>query len=782
MTRLVVQAAFGYTLSDPDPVWTDLTDRVDTETGVRIDRGASDELSEVQPGICRLALDNADGALTPGRADSPYYPNVRKHVPIRVMAVTADKNLIREGSFDEDPPGSGIHPITGWERGNPEPFTSFPDETHALYGSSSYQVNWEEPPATDPGIVQSWVYGLTIGTTHTASAWVWVDVGAQPVRLQIAGGPIGAPSTTTGAWEQITVTFTATAATALLQFTAIEVSPSGITTAWMDQIQVEEGTTPTTFDPNYAVLHHRFYGTVNQWPLKWDGLQSTVTITCTDLFKDLGEQDALQPMLTEEVLLRGPLAYYPLSEPSNSTSAGDISGTSAGPLTIVQAGAGGKLTFGQGEQEAAGPSTDGLPVPLFAPVGATAGKYLQADLGADYVSKSNNFYLYFEVWFATTVKDNRCVFALESRDRRYRVVFGIDAVGGLFIDSTGVGGTLGRTSPLAGDLADGQVHQVVYDERNAKVYVDDGSGFNVSVSTMFRLQDLWVGGYRGAQLWDGTIAHLALYAPESAAPGWYTDHYVAGTTAFVGEAADVRAARIADYAGLALTGQGSTFDGMASQGHLGKTALQHLRDIEVTESGRLIADRAGPGLVLQSRDLRFNPTPVTTLEYADLETDDVELTDDDQKLTNIVGADRPGGATIRVLDQPSIDAYGPKKKQLTLYKDTDLAVADTANWIVQRYADPPPEIRQVPVEAYTMPLAVYRALLDADVSTALALTGLPAQAPEDSATVTVEGYSETIGYNSHRLDFHTSRTTTDSVWILDDPVYSQLGITTRLAY
>jgi hypothetical protein len=110
-------------------------------------------------------------------------------------------------------------------------------------------------------------------------------------------------------------------------------------------------------------------------------------------------------------------------------------------------------------------------------------------------------------------------------------------------------------------------------------------------------------------------------------------------------------------------------------------------------------------------------------------------------------------------------------------------VLDAAYWLISRYADPPAEVRQVPVDnAAALPLTTYRALLAADISTVLTVTNLPAQAPATSAAVVIEGYSETITTAVHRIDFHTSRATTDSVWVLGSSTYSVLGSSTRLAY
>lgn len=67
MTRLTVQTGFDYKVTSSDIVWTDITQFVDVgSAGISITRGASDEVSEIQPGTCTLTLSNSDGRFTPG--------------------------------------------------------------------------------------------------------------------------------------------------------------------------------------------------------------------------------------------------------------------------------------------------------------------------------------------------------------------------------------------------------------------------------------------------------------------------------------------------------------------------------------------------------------------------------------------------------------------------------------------------------------------------------------------------------------------------------------------
>ena len=263
------------------------------------------------------------------------------------------------------------------------------------------------------------------------------------------------------------------------------------------------------------------------------------------------------------------------------------------------------------------------------------------------------------------------------------------------------------------------------------------------------------------------------------------DRYAAGNSGFAGEDADVRIERLARYTDLSsVTIWGTTHDPIASQGPGGSAVLARMREVESTESGRLFAERDYYGIAYQSRDVRYNPDPgseVFVIDYADLETDDVELADDDQKLVNVIEASRPGGATQRVTAPSSMAVFGTYDPgALSILKTSDLSVLDAAAWRVSRYANPPVELREVPIEAYTM--STYLDILDADISSYFSVEDLPDEAPASTLRVTVEGYAETIKEASHLIKFHTSSGFTDTVWVLDDATYSVLGSTTRLAY
>ncbi|MFE7804023.1 hypothetical protein ACFU51_05015 [Streptomyces sp. NPDC057430] len=780
-TRLTVQAGFGYAVTADDIEWTDITARValsDTE-GLRITRGAEDERADTQTGTLSLELDNEDGAVTPGNVSSPYYPNVRRNCPIRAIStVLGGVNYLAEPGFEVSD--------NGWDAPEGlEPDLATIDTDHVKSGTFGFKIGWAD--SGTGGVMQCPLYGLTIGEAYTASVYVWVPTGDPAVRLDIDGTTVGTASSLNDQWERISVTWTTTGASHMLRITTNTTSPVIGDLVWLDEAQVEEGSTPTAWSSTPATHHPRFFGMVTSWPMGWEGLHATARITASDMLKWPGRRPALGPMLVEEIQGDDAKLYYPLSEPESSTTAGDQSGYARPSLAIVQAGTGGTLTFGQG----VGPPSDGLSTPVFTPADASNGKYLRCFIDPLLTSSGATGTpipgdLIVEFWFSTsttgrviltlsaggpTAFDSGIYFFLESGTGKLKI--------GEFLP---IGTTL--ITAATANLADGSVHHVVWDEAGHDVWVD-GVQYAVATGTWQDMAILTVGATStGTNLWSGAISHVAAYVANSGLPAVadIVDHYAAGMTGHEGEDSWERMVRLASYAKIANVIPAGLYSAVASQGELGSSPLSHMRDVERTEGGRLFADRASAQLVFQSRSVRYNPTVTASVEYADLETGDVEFSDDDQKLVNLIRATRPGGAEQRIQSAESIAAYGTYEQQLEVLKNTDEAVIDAATWEIVRYADPMPEMRQLPVDAATLPVATSRALLDADISSVIEITDLPDQAPAATASVVVEGYVEQIYQGRHLLNFRTSRSDIDAVWVLDDSTHSVLDTSTRLAY
>ena len=448
-------------------------------------------------------------------------------------------------------------------------------------------------------------------------------------------------------------------------------------------------------------------------------------------------------------------------------------------LPICQSGAGGTIAFGSGTAPL------GLSgAPLFTPASASAGKYLRAALGASANGASFTEALLLEAWFSTSTA-GRNILTVHSADNGYILIMYLaSATGFLTVESKQPGVSTVATTAGATNLADGQLHHVLYDAEFQTLYVDGVSlGSFPGILAMQDLATLTVGAsHTGNNLWNGSISNVAVYFDTSISAVDLLDHYECGTTGHAGETADERAFRLVTYTGLSFTDVGSFSTGIAEQAALGGTCLSHLQDVERTESGKLYASRSSPTVILQGRSVRYNPVSTLSILYADFEPDDFEMAYDTQKVANVLTLSRPGGATQRMVHAISKAARGPMGRTVDTLCTTDLIVTDLGNWLLQRYATPSQELRGIKIEAYTMGLGIYRTLMAVDISTVITVTTMPSQAPSSSMSATVEGWREDISEQQHSLQFLTSKTVADTVWVLDDASYSVLGSTTRLAY
>jgi hypothetical protein len=818
---LLVEVGWGGLVQLPSTItWTDISPYLDLVKGVVINRGAADERSETQPGTATLSLENQDGRFTPGNSSSPYYPFVRRNAPIRIsVAVMPTRSgsapypmAMLGDAFDDGRVDSTLWPTNtgpGVETSDgrlripmaPGVDTNFTSArtwnlvgskltaklaaVPALNGSSNCaasmwitsttsgtRIGWRYDASTGVLAAQSqtgFADGASVNLTYSAIDHAWL-------RVRESGGTVYWETSGDG-WEWTTRRTLATPAWVTSQTHAVDFP-----------------TTRTGGTPGYiewkligAEVRPRFYGMVNEWPIEWEGLVSKTQISCTDLFKRLNRLPVLKSMLAEEILHQDVggvtdfvSAYYPLTEPSGSLAAGDLSGRGSGALAVTQVSAGGTLDFG----------TDGLAdtgdtCATFTPASASAGKYLVGDLGAQFAADSTTYWQTVEFWIKTTTV-SRAILGMFDSGLDHQIVYALNASGVLTIEHTDGGGALTVYTSGGASLTDGNWHHVVHDGYPPKqLYVDGvASSFTSSVVDMTGLRTMHIGGYRGARLFSGQIAHVAVTSVAGNIGATISpSHYQAATTGFSGEDADVRMQRLARYAGIpSVTILGATHDAIASQGPGGTGVVARMREVESTESGKLYAERDYFGLAYQSRDLRYNPDPsseVFTIAYADLEPGS-NYADDDQKMVNSVEASRPGGATQKVTAPASVLAFGEYPQQLDVIKTSDNSVLDAAYWLVSRYANPQPEMREAVIEAYT--LAAYLDILDAEISSYFTVTAMPSQAPASSVRATVEGYTETLKEKSHVIQFHTSASVTDSVWVLGDSTYGVLDSTTRLAY
>ncbi|MYZ37350.1 MULTISPECIES: LamG-like jellyroll fold domain-containing protein, partial [unclassified Streptomyces] len=550
-------------------VWTDISRRVDMPQGVRIDRGAADELADIQTATMTARLNNEDGWLTPRNPASPW--TVRRATPIRCAVTTTTARTgpapwplgTLADDFDDDlvDPVLWVNSYGGVSEAGgraripvlPGEFAAYQSARQWVLAGSQFSIKFSTPPGINGSSAASVSVMVNSTTAGTRAGFTYSPV-AGTLRLVSEVGYFDAGATTLTYSPTAHAWFRIREAAGTLYW---DTSGDGhnwttrrtlATPAWVgsQSVIVELVATRTGGTADYAEfdlaghrVRPRFYGTLNDVPVSWDGLYSAVSISASDLFKQLNRLPPLVSMLGEEILTADQVipvfgllsCYFPLAEPSGATAAGDLSGRGAGAVAQTQVSSGGTLEFG----------ADGLPATgdtslTLTPASATAGRYLTGDLGAVFQSDSNvtsghtALSPIVEVWIKTSTA-GRAILGLWEPGLDHQLVLALNGSGILTVESTETGEALSVVTTSSSNLADGNWHHIIHDNAAKAVWVDGAQvGGTLAVATMINHRMLHVGGYRGARLWSGQIAHLAIHHATGPAGSYLAGHWLAGTT------------------------------------------------------------------------------------------------------------------------------------------------------------------------------------------------------------------------------------------------------------
>ena len=531
-----------------------------------------------------------------------------------------------------------------------------------------------------------------------------------------------------------------------------------------------------------GVPKDRFTGYVQTWPVEWPGgweKFAYARITAVDRSARLSRLESLRSIIEEEILLDGPMAYYTLGEPAESTTAGDTSGNGGPALT--QGGTGTSVVFGN----ATGPGTDGLTAAQFA-----GGKYLETTTSIAVASAAASIGIFFATTEASTT--TRLGVLYDSVDiQRHRLSLGLTATGEVtavtFATSAGVPATESILS--AAGFNDGSIHHAVavfQAGAGTKLYVDGVlmattsatfSGYTVTL-------DRIAAASQSAGLetvFTGTLAHE--YAIASALSAVRVEaHADAGLTGFAGERSDQRIARYLAYAGVASADIVAE-TGVQTVPHsdiTGQSVQAAIAKVNEAENG-LTFVRGDSKYVIQNR--RHRQAKVTadwSLVAIDIGPD-TAIPTDMQQVANIGTASRAGGATQSVRNQASIDTHGQYPASYDgLLVMSDEQALDRISWQVGTHAEPEPRFNAMKVDLLAASQAFQQAAQARELGDRVGISGLPAQAPAGLGNQIIEGWTETLTATSWDMTFNTSPWDLEQAWILGNATYGVLGTTTRL--
>ena len=802
-----VEVAFtsGYSTAAADRAWTDVSAYVEGDEAVSISYGRGDQFATIDANQCSLTLDNSDGRFTPGNAAGAYYPNVRLGRPLRVRVRTPQSqagNILAAEQSTFEPAGSAA----SWTN-QPGLFGACSSvarsTTRAWQGSASLLVTWNTSAAgaTAAGTLVS---GLVIGKTYTLSGYVWVPAGNPAVRLSfdLYAGASSAQSTTTGAWERLSVTWTATISSLYLVVINHAASTAG-QTVYVDGLMIDDADSLRSFTTTAPPYIDRFLGYVQEWPASFPGAtagSAVSVVTATSRRARLALGNEARSVIEQELALDEPLFHYTLGEPAEATSAGNSATTSQPPVTVTQRGSGGTIVFG----EATGPGTDSLTAATFTRVSSGNGKYLASpDLyTSSYTIFDENLVL--EAWFSTTGAAVQTIAEVYNNGGQ-RLALYVNASGKLAAELYLPGATV-TTATATGTttVSDGATRharaEITKDGTGTvslKVHVDNtveatvtsfAVGEYAGVLLLPDFNRVVIGGRSSTSanpgdLFGGTIAHVACFSsPASLGAARFQAHYDAGATGFASETAAERVERYATWAGipaaeLDLTGPTA----VAAVDSTGRTVADLMELVTGTEGGLLYDGRDGR-LVLQPRSARHNPTTALTLDVT-AQTVGSSLIPimDYADVINDASVSGGTGVIYRALNAASAEDHGARRTQRDTLATTDAEVESLANSLVNRYGEPRTRIPSVEVDVLNSPATV-DTIAALDLSDVIELTNCPAQVGASTVGLFIEGYSETLAATSWVIAFNTTSTDGSAAWILGDSVLSVLGSTTIPTY
>jgi len=325
------------TSSTPTSLFTSIANRT---YSFNTRRGRTYELGTLESGECQLHVNNSDGLFDPSNTSSSLYPNVLPYRPVRITAAYPKTgNILNDGnagaSVQSGSPASwadyrvAVNQYDGtFENGNVNHWYaltgSAPTPNSSNYHSGSWSLSFNNQTV-----------GLDVpcvaGTTVTFS--VWIKGGNGTYTLSIYDGDISlSPITSTGSY---TTSWSRVSVTANVNSPKITVAVTSTSVSFIDDVQVEFGSSATTNTTTGSIVYNLFNGFVERYPQSFQAPnRGEVNMVATDAVALMSQNTMLNPYQSVVIQDTGyTQAYYPLNESSVVTQ--DIIAYSATTTVIT---------------------------------------------------------------------------------------------------------------------------------------------------------------------------------------------------------------------------------------------------------------------------------------------------------------------------------------------------------------------------------------------------------------------------------------------------------------
>jgi hypothetical protein len=259
---------------------------------------------------------------------------------------------------------------------------------------------------------------------------------------------------------------------------------------------------------------------------------------------------------------------------------------------------------------------------------------------------------------------------------------------------------------------------------------------------------------------------------------------------FPAETTGDRIARLLDLADVTSSSVASGHSSCVDVGDPlaeGTIALEHARAVEETENGQLFCDGAGL-VVFQDRHLRaLNKTATGTVgdSPGEIPYRAAMLAYDDAAVANSIRVTTATGTAVEREDAASIQSYYRRRLTRQLLTDDENDAANTAEYLLGLYADPPTRLPRITLLGQADPTQ-WPTILNLENGTLLRWRRRPSTEGASRTIekrVIVERISETIEpKTSWETTIDVSPADLWDYWILGDATYGILDQTTRAGY
>lgn len=804
--------------------WTDLTAAGDVyvEDGITITRGRTAEGGDVDPGTCRLTLNNTGGKYSPRKPTSPYYGLIGRNTPLRVSVRAGAQALLLPGAVGDHastPDATALDilgdidvrvdaALSNWV-GHAD--LSGTTEIIGKYSATNGLKSWILTTREERIYFEWSADGSTvIGATSTMP----IAVGAAQrlairVTLDVNNGLGGwtatfytAPSGTSGPWTQLGDPVTGTGVTSIFNSTtAVQVGDASTVgfsraTGVCYAAEIRNGIGGTVVAaPNFAGQaigttsftdsagrtwtmnggtaisnkRIRFVGEVSEWPPRWhsSGGDQRVTIQASGILRRLNQGSApLDSTLRRRIPSTGPLAYWPLEEQQDATQAySPIAGVR--PLRVSG-------VDWASDDSLAGSSA--LPA-------VRAGGVLSGLVPAP-PAPTGTIYMEFIYRIDTAPATERTVLRMGTNGTVNLFTFLYQA-GQVRILAEDADGNTVFSFP-------GGVGTDVYGAWTRQIFFLQQNGSNVDWSLRF----VPIGG-SGGQFTGSYAGTVGRQTSVSSPPGWHADlagmrlghissysavsltAYNSADTGFLGETAGNRFLRLCVEEGVPYAVYGTKGQQTALGPQRPASLLDTLGAAATADGGTLYEARDQAALRYRDRIGQYNQAPTLALTYGQPGFGPpFEPIDDDRFVRNDRTVQRDGGSSARAtLDVGTLSTQAPPNgvglydDSVTLSLATDEQCGDQASW--RLWLGTWDEAR-FPSVHVSLTKAAAAGLIDpataVEIRDRITISNLPDSLPPDTIQLFAEGYTETITPTTWDITYVCSPAGPFDVGVRDDAV------------